>query len=190
MPGRADPPDPSDGLPRRFNAAAPLVARHGAAGRGERTALVWDGRRITYREVHAQVNRLGNALRRLGVRMEERVPLLLPDGPEFVYAFWGAIKIGAVPVPLNPLSGPAEIEYVLDDTRAAVVIVDGSVAVRRDAAPVNRVSVEELVAGECATLRPPATTTDDAAFLLYTSRTTRPPTAAVHLQHDMVVCCE
>src|SRR5438045_8603484 len=128
---RADSPDPYDALPRRFNAAAHFVDRHVAEGRGERVALVWDGRRITYREVHAQVNRLGNALRRLGVRMEDRVPLLLPDGPEFVYAFWGAIKIGAVPVPLNPLSGPAEIEYVLDDSRAAVVIVDGSVAERR-----------------------------------------------------------
>ena len=187
---RADSPDPYDALPRRFNAAAHFVDRHVAAGRGERTALVCDGRRITYREVHAQVNRLGNALRRLGVRMEERVPLLLPDGPEFVYAFWGAIKIGAVPVPLNPLSGPAEIEYVLDDTRAAVVIVDGSVAERRDAAPVNRVSVEELVAGECAELEPAATTRDDVAFWLYTSGTTGPPKAAVHLQHDMVVCCE
>jgi len=187
---RADSPDPYDALPRRFNAAAHFVDRHVAAGRGERAALVCDGRRITYREVHAQVNRLGNALRRLGVRMEDRVPLLLPDGPEFVYAFWGAIKIGAVPVPLNPLSGPAEIEYVLDDSRAAVVIVDGSVAERRDAAPVNRVSVEELVAGECAELEPAATTKDDVAFWLYTSGTTGPPKAAVHLQHDMVVCCE
>src|SRR2546430_16549672 len=117
--------------------------------------------------------------------MEERVPLLLPDGPEFVYAFWGAIKIGAVPVPLNPLSGPAEIEYVLDDTRAAVVIVDGSVAVRRDAAPVNRVSVEELVAGESGKRRPAATTRGDVAVLLYTSRTTRAPQEAVDLQPDL-----
>src|SRR2546429_6459020 len=127
MPGRADPPDPSDGLPRRFNAAAPLVARHGAAGRGERTALVWDGRRITYREVHAQVNRLGNALRRLGVRMEERVPLLLPDGPEFGYAFWATIKIRAVPVPLNPLTGHAEITNELADNPATVGIVMRSI---------------------------------------------------------------
>src|SRR5437763_15169435 len=154
----ADSPDPYDALPRRFNAAAHFVDRPVAAGRGERTALGCDGRRITYREVHAQVNRLGNALRRLGVRMEDRVPLLLPDGPEFVYAFWGASKIGAVPVPLNPLSGPAEIEYVLDDSRAAVVIVDGSVAERREAAPVNRASVGELDAGEGAELEPAPTT--------------------------------
>src|SRR5205823_14100852 len=102
-----------------------------------------------------------------GVRMEDRVPLLLPDGPELVYAFWGAIKIGAVPVPLNPLSGPAEIEYVLDDSRAAVVIVDGSVAERRDAAPVNRVSVEERVAGEGEELASPDPANDVGVVLTY-----------------------
>src|SRR5947207_8156649 len=178
MTRRPDSPDPYDALPRRFNAAAHFVDRHVAGGRGERVALVCDGRHITYREVHAQVNRVGNALRRLGVRMEDRVPLLLPDGPEFVYAFWGAIKIGAVPVPLSPLSGPAELEYVLDDSRAAVVIVDGARVDGRDATSAKRLSVEGLVAGECADLDPAATTKDDVAFWLYTSGTTGTPKAA------------
>src|SRR5213082_1529926 len=75
-------------------------------------------------------------------------------------------------------------------TRAAGVIVDGSVAERRAAAPAARLSVEELMVGQCAELDPAATTKDDVAFWLYTSGTTGPPKAAVHLQHDMVVCCE
>ena len=58
------------------------------------------------------MNRFGSALRRLGVRPEERVLLLLLDGPEFVYSFFGAIKIGAVPVPLNTLWKPADYQYV------------------------------------------------------------------------------
>ena len=203
---RPDSPDPYHALPRRFNAAAHFVDRHVAAGRGQRVALVCDGRGITYREVHAGVNRVGNALRRLGVRMEDRVPLLLPDGPAFVYAFWGAIKIGAVPVPLSPLSRAAELQHVLDDTRAAAAIVDDTLVEVIDAArprlerlrhvvvvggvPGNHLSFEELVAGESAEPDPAATTKDDVAFWLYTSGTTGTPKATVHLQHDMVVCCE
>ena len=64
------------------------------------------------------VNRCGSALRRLGVRPEERVLLLLHDGPEFVYSFFGAIKIGAVPVPLNTLWKAADYQYVIRDSRA------------------------------------------------------------------------
>jgi len=198
-------PDTYDALPRRFNAAGHFVDRHVAEGRGERVALVSDGLRITYREVLAQVNRVGNALRRLGVRMEDRVPMLLPDCPEFAATFWGAMKIGAIPVPLNPLLGAAELEYVLDDTRAEIAIVDATLVPAIDAvrprlqlrhvvvvggAPGNHLAFEELVAGECPELEPAPTTKDDVAFWLYTSGTTGAPKAAVHLQHDMVVCCE
>ena len=200
------PPDPYAALPRRFNAAAHFVDRHVTAGRSDRVALVCGERRITYREVHAQVNRVGNGLRRLGVRMEQRVPLLLPDGPEFVFAFWGAMKIGAIPVPLNPLSRAAELEYVLDDTRAEAAIVDDSLeaaiaaarprlerlrhVVVAGVAAGDHLSLDELVESESAELDPAPTTKDDVAFWLYTSGTTGPPKATVHLQHDMVVCCE
>ena len=196
-----DRPDPYATLPRNFNAAAHFVDRHIAEGRGERTALVAEGRRITYREVQAQVNRTGNALRRLGVRMEDRVLLSLPDCVEFVYAFWGAIKIGAIPVPLNPQLRAAELQLVLDDARADAGIVDAAlvpalgalehvVVVGRTPGGGDRSSFERLVAGEPAELDPAPTTKDDAAFWLYTSGTTGAPKAAVHLQHDMVVCCE
>jgi benzoate-CoA ligase len=73
--------------------------------------------------VHQHVNRCGNALRGLGVRPEDRVLLLLLDGPEFAYGFFGAIKIGAVPVPLNTLWKPADYQFVIRDSRAAVLIV-------------------------------------------------------------------
>src|SRR2546427_370127 len=77
--------------PRRCNAAAWFVDRHVAAARGDRTALVADGRPLAYRTVFENVNRTGHALRRLGVGMGDRVLLLLPDVPEFAYGFWGAI---------------------------------------------------------------------------------------------------
>ncbi|HEV8211256.1 MAG TPA: AMP-binding protein, partial [Vicinamibacterales bacterium] len=91
------------GVPEIFNAAAHFVDRNVTEGRGARIAIECGDARITYADVQEHVNRVGAALRGIGVRAEDRVLLLLLDGPEFVYAFFGAIKIGAVPVPLNTL---------------------------------------------------------------------------------------
>src|SRR5213076_1822178 len=115
-------------IPRDFNAAAWFVDRHIAEGRAGRLAIRYEGRDLTYGDVLAGTNRCGNALRRLGVRMEQRVLLLLADGPEFVYAFWGALKIGAVAVPTNTLLKPRDYEYILNDSRAAVVIAGEDLA--------------------------------------------------------------
>src|SRR5216683_311545 len=87
-------------IPDQFNVATYFVDRNVAEGRGDSIAIEVhpSGEQITYRQVLDKVNRLGNALRtELHVRMEERVLLLLLDCPEFVSAFFGAIKIGAVP---------------------------------------------------------------------------------------------
>src|SRR4030095_15370377 len=94
-----------------------------AAGRGGKTAFFYREQQITYQDVLEQVNRTGNALRALGLEVEQRVALLLLDCPEFVYSFFGAIKIGAVAVPMNTLLRPADYRYLLQDSRARVVIV-------------------------------------------------------------------
>src|SRR5206468_12711761 len=71
-----------------------------------------------------QVNRIGSALRHeLGVRPGGRVLLLMLDCPEMVFSFFGAIKIGAVPVPVNTLWTSTDYEYVASDSRAGVIIV-------------------------------------------------------------------
>src|SRR6266702_521388 len=197
---------PMSDIPRDFNAAAWFVDRHVREGRGGRLAIVRGGRTLTYGDLAAGVNRVGNALTRLGVRMEQRVMLLLPDCPEFVYAFWGALKIGAVPVPTNTLLTPRDYEYILNDSRAEVAIVGEELAPAVEAvrsrlafprhlvvagrAGVGQLALEDLVADEPDDLAPAGTTKDDVAFWLYTSGTTGTPKAAVHLHHDMLVCCE
>ncbi len=199
-------PNGSLDLPRQYNAAAHFVDRHVAEGRADRIALVCEGEEITYGEVEVEVNQVGNALLRLGVRMEDRVGLLLLDGPAFVACFWGAMKIGAVPVPMNSLLKPHDYAYILNDSRAETLIVShllaGSIeAVRprltflRNLIVVGDPSTDEigyddLIASASPDLDPAPTTKDDVAFWLYTSGTTGTPKAAMHLHHDMAVCCE
>ena len=193
-------------IPRDYNAATWFVDRHVTEGRGGRLAVIHEGGRLTYGDVAAGANRLGNALRRLGVQREQRVVLLLYDSPEFVWSFWGALKIGAVPVPTNTLLKPRDYEYILRDSRAEVAIVSEplapALAEARLRAPTlehvvvagrtsaGELSYDELVRAESAELATAETTKDDVAFWLYTSGTTGTPKAAVHLHHDMLVCCE
>src|SRR5712664_1604919 len=128
-------------IPDQFNVATYFVDRNVAEGRGERVAIeVYPGdARITYRQVLDGVNRFGNALRdALGVRIEERVLLLLLDGPEYVFSFFGAIKIGAVPIPTSTLFKPDNYEYILNDSRARVIVISEALLPQLQAIPRER----------------------------------------------------
>ena len=93
-----------DRLPERFNIVPEFVDRHLAEGRGGRPAILTLDRTVTYAELAASVSRVASLLTALRVEREQRVLLLLPDGPEFAYAFFGAMKAGLVPVPLPTLA--------------------------------------------------------------------------------------
>src|SRR3982074_610106 len=122
---RADHPvsPPHIHIPRNYNAAVDLVERNLLAGRGERIAFIDDAGSYTYRELSLRVNRCANAWRRLGMRMEDRVVLLLQDTIDFPVAFLGAIKAGVVPIPCNTLLTATDYEYLLADSRARAVVV-------------------------------------------------------------------
>ena len=193
------------GIPATFNSATWFVDRNVAEGRGSKIAIECGDARVTYDDLLRSVNRAGTALRdRYAVRPEERVLLLLLDGPAFAYAFFGAIKIGAVPVPLNTLWKPSDYEYVVRDSRAGVVVVSpellpqfegASAEVRR---AVRHVVVADadpqgpraLVGDGSAMLEAEATSRDAPSHWLYSSGSTGAPKGCVHLQHDMVVCSE
>ena len=194
-------------VPRAFNAAEYFVDRHLREGRGGRIAIECEDQRVSYSQLSDRVNRLGNALRdTLGVRMEERVLLLLPDIPEFAYCFFAAIKIGAVPVPVNTLLRPNDYEFLLNDTRARVAITTEPLlhliqqipgqglaflkSILVVGAADGTLSFSELLASHSANLAPAPTCTDDVAFWLYSSGSTGPPKACIHLHHGMVVATE
>ena len=186
-------------LPDRFNAAAHFIDPH-AEVRPNKVAIECGSERVAYAELTARVNRVGNALRReFGVRIEERVLLLLLDTPDFAACFFGAIKIGAVPVPVNTRLKPADYEYMLNDSRARVAIVSPQLLPHLETIPRERrlflehvivAGHEELIASQSPELSAAPTRKDDPAFWLYSSGSTGPPKACVHLQHDMVVTCE
>src|SRR5580698_11103806 len=132
-------------LPEEFNAASYFVDRHIAEGRGEKIAIECRDRRITYRQLFESVNRVGNALRKMGIRPEERVLLLLLDTPEFAASFFGAIKIGAVPVPVNTLLKPADYEFLLNDSRARVAIASDSLSPLLQAIPAQNLRYLETI---------------------------------------------
>src|SRR5215831_19480865 len=123
-------------IPSEFNAATYFVDRNVEEGRGDYIAIEYQDQRITYAQVLDNVNRFGNALKTsLDTRIEERVLLLLLDCPEYAYAFFGAIKIGAVPIPTSTLFKPADYEYILNDSRARVVVVSEQLLPQLQAIP-------------------------------------------------------
>ena len=186
------------GIPERFNAAAHFVDRNVAEGRGGRVAIECGDERVTYDDLLRNVNRAGSALRNLGVRTEERVLLLMLDGPAFAYCFFGAIKIGAVPVPLNTLWKPADYAHVLQDSRAATIVVSPELLPSLEAIPPGDrgglrhvvTSVDALLADGTPDLDADDTHRDAPAFWLYSSGSTGAPKGCVHLQHDMAICAE
>ena len=80
-------------LPDIYNAATTFLDRNVDEGRGDHVAIYYEDQRWTYRQVQALAHRVGNALRSLGIEMEQRVALLLLDSPQFAGAFWGGIKM-------------------------------------------------------------------------------------------------
>jgi benzoate-CoA ligase len=189
-------------LPHRYNAAADLLDGNLEAGRGGRTALrTTGGTDLTYAAVAAGADATGRALRELGVEIENRVLMAMLDGPEFVETFFGAIKLGAIPVPVNTNLKPGDYAHFLEDSRAKVAVVSAPLAdafrevrselrhlrhlvVVGDAGP-GEVSYADVTRAAAGDLGPADTTPDDMCFWLYSSGTTGFPKGVVHLQHDM-----
>jgi benzoate-CoA ligase family protein len=185
------------------NAVVAFLDDRLVAGGADDPAVVTESATVTYRELTALVSRAGHALRALGVEIEQRVALLLPDGVTWAAAFFGALRIGAVAVPLNTRLRPIEWAAMLRDSRARVLIADAALleaarpalgdlpyleAIVVAGRAAGAQSFDDLLAGMSAELEPEPVSTDDMAFWLYTSGTTGTPKAAVHLHRDLLAC--
>ena len=105
------------------NAVDYFVDRHLREGRGDRLAFADPWRRLTYGELAAESARFASGLRRAGIERERRIALVMLDTVDFPIAFWGALRAGVVPVPINTLLPPEITFYILRDSRAAALFV-------------------------------------------------------------------
>ena len=206
-------------LPREYNAALEFIDANLAKGRAGKTALIDDSGRYTYGELAGRVNRTGNALRALGAGMETRVLMCMLDGIDFPAVFWGAIKAGCVPVPINTLLTAEDYAHLLRDSRARIAVVSEALLDRFAPALTDQPHVERVVVAGAETPDPahgtaaggeapgyerladllataPArldaapTTCDDVAFWLYTSGSTGTPKGSMHLHRDLIATAE
>jgi benzoate-CoA ligase family protein len=185
-----------------FNVAVPFIDRHLTEGRAERIAIVTNhGEEVSYGQLAERVNRCGNALLELGVAPGERVVMVVKDCPEFNYLFWGAIKAGIVPVPVNTLLRAKDYAYIIEDSGCAAAIYSAEFAGEvepaleaLDPGPRYRLRVQggdgdlaSLMTGASALLvaRPAAPT--DPCYWQYSSGSTGRPKGAVHFHRDMAV---
>lgn len=193
-------------FPRTFNLATYFLEHNLEAGRGGKVAVLFENRKITYAEVDARARRAGSALRGLGVDVEDRVLICLTDRPEFVEAWFGVLKAGAVIAMVNPLVSAEDLAYYLDYSRARAIVCSADVATRarREIEEARHLRIALVVADatgpgpeggrfhryESALDRGDArfetepTDRDDPAIWLFTSGSTGRPKAAVHFHHD------
>jgi benzoate-CoA ligase family protein len=184
-----------------YNVAVSFIDRHIAEGRGAKVAIYTADSAVTYDELAANVNRSANALVRLGLRRGERMLMIVKDCPAFFYLFWGAIKSGIVPVPLNTLLRSSSYAFMMGDSGAAALVYSpefaGEVEPALANAPRSLRSVLRTEGGDnsfsalLAASEPhfeavPATAEDDC-FWLYSSGSTGQPKGAVHRHRDMAV---
>ena len=186
--------------PPGFNVAVPFVDRHVSEGRGEKVAIRSAAGDVTYAELAERVNRCGRALLDLGLERGDRLLMVVKDCAEFFYLFWGAIKAGIIPVPLNTLLRAEDYQYIIEDSRCAALIwspeFEGEVRPGLSAArpkPAVALPVEggernlrSEMARASSELRAVPAAATAACFWLYSSGSTGRPKGTVHRHRDMV----
>ncbi|HEV2349151.1 MAG TPA: benzoate-CoA ligase family protein [Terriglobia bacterium] len=183
-----------------------FVDRNVNEARGDHTAILFQKQKLSYHNVAEQVQRAANLLQEGGLVRGDRVVLILYDSPEFVATFWGAIRLGVIPIPTNTLLSAEDYAFMLQDSGARGLVVDAallqkielgldrlrelkSVWIAGQPQTGHRNLAEEMALAH-AHAPVAATHRDDPAFWLYTSGSTGSPKAAIHRHRDMVYCLE
>ena len=187
-------------VPERYNAST-LLDDNLAAGRGERVAIRTEHGDVTYAELHDRACRAARALGALGLQPEQRVLMVMDDTPAWAAVFLGAIRAGAVPVPVSYLDSVANFRHFIRDSGARVVVAEApahdkvvEALAGVDPAPALVVangdiegaeSLDALLETHPGEVPPAATHRDDIAFWLFSGGSTGLPKGVVHLQHDI-----
>ena len=193
--------------PERINAAVEFTDRLVEAGHGDRTALIGNGRRRTYKELQDWTNRLARALAEdFGVRPGNRVLIRSPNNPAMVAAWLAATKAGAVVVNTMPLLRAGELAKIVDRAEIALALCDtrlmdemtacakGSAFLRKvvgfDGTANHDAELDRAALGKPVTFEAVPTGRDDVALLGFTSGTTGEPKATAHFHRDLLVIAD
>jgi benzoate-CoA ligase len=188
-------------IPREYNAAHDLLERNMRIGRAEKIAFHDDAGAITYAALAERANRFGSGLLAMGLRMEDRILLALHDTVDFPTAFLGAIKAGIVPIAVNTLLTSKDYEYMLQDSRAKLLVVSEPLLPQfkpvlerlpflKHVIVSGTPSYADVLAKGQPKLDPAPTTRDDACFWLYSSGSTGMPKGTVHAHSSMIETAE
>ncbi len=194
---------------RPYNAAADFVDANVARGNGQKVAFKEKDRALTYGELQEASCRFGRGLEKLGLRPESRIVLLHLDTIEFPMAFWGAIRAGIIPIPLNTLLTPEQYAYIIEDCRAETILISpqlvnsilpildrltrlkfaivsggGNETPRLGKLKVHRFG--DVVAGGTPEVWHAPTISDEVAFWLYSSGSTGEPKGTRHIQSSLM----
>jgi benzoate-CoA ligase family protein len=185
-----------------FNAAVPFVDRHVPEGRGARVAIRTAAGDVTYADLSERVNRCGNALLGAGLAKGQRLLMVVKDCPEFFYLFWGAVKAGVIPVPLNTILRAQDYRGMIEDSACSALAyspelaaeVEPALAAARPPPAVvlplahdaGERSLASLLARASPELSPAPAAATAPCFWLYSSGSTGKPKGVVHRHRDMV----
>lgn len=197
-------PDINIEIPRRTNIAREACDRHVTAGRGDHVFLYCQDRQFTYRQIQSWQNRIGNALKNLGVTPGDHVLLRAGNSPNFFASLLAALKIGAVAVPSQTLFRERELAHIINNSDAVVAFADeelaGSIEVVKGNCPTLRhiivfgkaqggqLAFDSLIGGASDRLECHDTRADDEALIIYTSGTTGLPKGVMRAHRDSFAC--
>jgi benzoate-CoA ligase len=171
------------------------ILTHHAARKGNKTAIYYCGEEITYSKLLEYINRAGNILKNLGIRQKDRVLIALPDCPDTIYTFLGAIKIGAIPVLLNPDFKRETCEFILYDCEASALITLKSKEISAIKSGFLRFKlyIDDNHYNDLLTQSSPDSETSpekDINFIMYTSGSTGSPKGIAHRLSDITFIAE
>ncbi|CAA9218434.1 MAG: Long-chain-fatty-acid--CoA ligase [uncultured Acidimicrobiales bacterium] len=152
----------------------------------DRAALVIDGRTLSHEQVHDGAARAASVLAGIGVGRGDAVLLALADGAEFAWSFLGAVRLGALAVPVNPHLPPEDHRHLARDCKAALVVCDDDLS-SHFGGPILLASALGSALALAARHPAVAVAADEPAYAQYTSGTTGIPRAAVHRHGDPLV---